>query len=85
LGLQVKELFEGTIALIIWEQHRHNLESTLFCGYAEDNGRREVMPPNALDTSVSNPRSSPLKKARRKNHSIFIDEQATIKRNSTHS
>jgi hypothetical protein len=85
LSLQVKELFEGTIALIVWEQHRRDLQGTLFCGYSENDGRGEVMPPHTLDTSVGDPCSAYLKEARRKDHLVFIEEQATIKRDATHS
>ena len=38
LSLQLKELFDGAIALIVWEQRRHNVESTLFGSYAENDG-----------------------------------------------
>jgi hypothetical protein len=83
LSLLVKERFEGAIALIVWEQHRHNLEGTLLGGYSENDSCRKVMPPNTLDAHVCDARSAPLKKARGQNHLVFIEEQATIKRDST--
>ncbi len=80
LSLPVKERFDGTIALIIWEQDRRNLERTFLGGYSENDGCGKVMPPNTLDTRVCDPRSPPLKKTCWQDHLVFIEEQATIKR-----
>lgn len=85
MRLQVKELFKDTIARIVWEQHRRNLEGTHFCGYPQNDGRGEVMPPNTPDARIRDPRSAHLKKTRWKDHLVFIEEQATINRDSTHS
>ena len=85
LCFQAKKRFESAITVIVWEQHRDNLESTLFRGHAKNDGRREVMSPHTLDTAVFDPRYSLLKKARGENHLVLSEQKTTVKRSSAHS
>jgi hypothetical protein len=53
LSLQAEELFESTTALLISEQHGHNLDGARFGDHPENDGRRVVMSPDTLDLGVA--------------------------------